>query len=128
MVKKFFYQVLLEAVEEAFTSLGEPVEQKIFCTLEKSFGIRRSEIPRRIEDFSAALEKIFGLGAVQLEISVVKRLHKKVLTEYKWNAPEWVVKELTFKEYVNIVKQNFERPNGKFDDSSKSGIEKAAKK
>lgn len=117
-----FYKVLLEAVEEAFSSLGELVEEKIFCTLEKSFGIRRSEIPYRIEDFSDALEKIFGLGAMHLEISVIKRLQKKVATEYKWDAPEWIVRELTFREYVNMVKQDFEQSNRKLGELSKSGI------
>jgi len=103
-----FHKVLLEAIEEALSSLGEPVEEKIFCTLEKSFGIRRSEIPCRIYDFASALEKIFGLGALQLEISVVKRLHKKGASEFNWVAPQWIVHELTFEEYVNLVKQDFE--------------------
>jgi hypothetical protein len=116
-----FYEVLLEAVEEAFSSLGEPVVEKIFCTLEKSFGIRRSEIPCRIEDFSDALEKIFGLGALQLEISVVKRLHIKGATEYKWAVPQWIVRELTFKEYVNMAKQDFEGQSEIFE-LSKSEI------
>jgi len=118
----FFYKVLFEAVEETFSSLGEFVEEKIFCTLEKSFGIRRSEIPYRIEDFSDALEKIFGLGARRLEISVIKCLHKKIATEYKWNAPEWIVPALTFSEYVNMVKQDFEQPNRKLGELSKREI------
>ena len=106
-----FHKVLLETIEEAFSSLGELVEAKIFCTLEKSFGIKRSEIPYRIEDFSDALEKIFGLGALYLEISVIKRLHIRFATEYKWDAPKWIVQELTFREYVNMLKQGFEKQN-----------------
>jgi|SRR5208282_2678272 len=115
-----FYKVLLEAVEEAFSSLGEPVAEKIFCTLEKSFGLKRSEIPFRIEAFSDALEKIFGLGAMLLEILVIKQLHKKAAIEFKWEAPQWVVQELTFREYVNMVKQNFEQSSRKLE-LSKSG-------
>ena len=118
-----FRKVLLEAIEEAFFSLGELVEAKIFCTLEKSFGISRSEIPYRIEDFSDALEKIFGLGARPLEISVIKHLHKKVAIEYGWAAPQWVVPELRFKEYINIMKQDFEQSNRKLGELSKNGIE-----
>jgi hypothetical protein len=95
-------QNVLEAIVEAFSSLGEPVEKKVFCTLEKSFGIRQREISYRIEEFSDALEIIFGLGAIPLEISVVRRLHKNVAAEYEWDAPEWVVSKLTFKEYVNF--------------------------
>ncbi len=117
-----FYNLLWEAVEEAFSSLGESVKEKIFCTLEKSFGIRRSEIPYRIEDFSDALEKIFGLGAIPLEILVIKRLHKKVATEYRWDAPKWIVPELTFREYVNMVKQNLEQSKGKLGELPENGI------
>jgi hypothetical protein len=108
-----FYKVLLEAVEETFSSLGEPVEEKIFCTLEKSFGLKRNEIPFRIEAFSDALEKIFGPGAMPLQISVIKRLHRKVASEYNWDAPQWIVSKLTFREYVNMVKKDFEQSNRK---------------
>jgi len=118
-----FRKVLLEAIEEAFFSLGELVEAKIFCTLEKSFGISRSEIPCRIEDFSDALEKIFGQGAKVLEISVIKHLHRKVAIEYGWVAPQWVVPELRFKEYINIMKQDFEQSNRKLGELSKNGME-----
>ena len=103
-----FYKVLLEAVEDAFSSLGESVGETIFFHLEKSFGIRRSEIPFRIDDFSDALEKIFGLGARHLEILVMKNLHAKVKIDYKWDLPKWIVPELTFKEYIRMMKQNFE--------------------
>jgi hypothetical protein len=123
-----FGQVLLEAVEEAFSSLGVPVEQKIFCTLEKTFGIRRSEVPHRIEDFSDAIEKIFGLGAVQLEILVKKRFRKKVLAEYKWDAPEWVVKELTFSEYINMVKRNLSNPAENLERHPRTESKKRAQK
>ena len=103
-----FNKVLLEAVEDAFSSLGESVGEAIFFHLEKSFGIRRSEIPFRIDDFSDALEKIFGLGARHLEILFMKNLRAKPKIEYKWELPKSIVPELTFKEYIHNVKQNFE--------------------
>ena len=123
-----FHELLLEALKEAFSSLGELVEEKIFCTLEKSFGIRRNEIPCRIEDFSDALEKIFGLGAIQLEISVVKRLHIKGATEYNWAVPQWIVRELTFKEYVNMVKRDFASQSEIFELSKSENKEQLIRK
>jgi hypothetical protein len=103
-----FYEVLSGAIDEAFSSLGESVREAIFFHSEKTFGIRRSEIPYRIDDFSDALERIFGLGARRLEILFMKNLHAKVGTVGKCGLPKWVVPELTFKEYVRMMKQSFE--------------------
>ncbi len=82
-----FYEVLSGAIDEAFSSLGESVREAIFFHPEKTFGIRRSEIPYRIDDFSDALERIFGLGARRLEILFMKNLHAKVGTVCKCGLP-----------------------------------------
>lgn len=98
-----FYDTLLEAIDEAFSSLGESSKTAIYLHLENSMGIRKQEIPLRIDDFQNALEKIFGSGARLLEILFVKNLHEKIKTTYKWDMPRWVVPELTFKEYLHLV-------------------------
>jgi hypothetical protein len=33
------------------------------------------------------------------------------VSEYKLDAPEWIVRDMTFREYVNVVKRNFEQSN-----------------
>lgn len=103
-----FCEILLEAIDEAFSSLGESIGEAMNFHLDKSFGISRREIPFRIDDFSDALEKIFGLGARHLEILIMKNLHAKAKVEYNWDLPKWVVPELTFKEYIRNVKRSFE--------------------
>jgi hypothetical protein len=108
-----FCEILLEAIDKAFSSLGESIGEAMYFHLEKTFGIRRREIPFRIDDFSDALERIFGLGARHLEILIMKNLHDKVKIEYKCDLPKWVVPELTFKEYVRNVKQSFEKQKRK---------------
>lgn len=103
-----FCDTLLEAIDEAFSSLGKSPKIAIYLHLENSMGIRKQEIPFRIDDFQNALEKIFGLGARLLEILIVKNLHEKIKTTYRWDMPRWVVPELTFQEYLHLIKMEFE--------------------
>jgi len=106
-VEGSFCNIVLEAIDEGLTSLGESSKKKIYFHLEKTFGIRKRQIPLRINDFSDALERIFGSSAKHLEILLIKRLHTKVQTRYKGDASKWVASELTFEEYVRIVKRSF---------------------
>jgi hypothetical protein len=108
IAEQSFCKMLLEAIDEAFSSLGESIGEAMYFHLEKTFGIRRSEIPFRIDDFSDTVERIFGLGSRHLEILIVKNLYAKARIEYKRDLPEWVVQELTFKEYIRSVKRSFE--------------------
>ena len=63
-----FEDVLLEAVDDAFSSLGENVKTSIYFHLEHKFIIPKQDILYRIDDFSDALERIFGMAAKHLEI------------------------------------------------------------
>ena len=111
-----FYDTLLEAIDEAFSSLGESPKTAIYFHLENSMGIKKREIPFRIDDFQNALEEIFGLGARLLEILFIKNLHEKIKTTYKWDMPRWVVPELTFQEYLHLVKTEFENSNARTEE------------
>jgi len=119
---KQFGQILLEAIDQALSSLGENAKESVYFHMERKSKITRQEIPNRIDDFSDSLERIFGLGARHLEIMFMKNLHAKVKTVYKMDTPTWVVPELTFNEYVRNVKQNFEeapQERGRNGDSHK---------
>ena len=112
--KPDFNEILLESIDEALSSLGEYVVTAIYFNMEKTFNIKRWEIPKRIKDFSDALEKIFGLGAKTLEILCMKKLHDKIgvtfkWPEYEWPLSKWIVTEMTFQEYVNCMRQNYEK-------------------
>jgi hypothetical protein len=106
-----FYDILLEAIDKSFLSLGEPVKTSIYLYLKNSMGIKKSEIPFRIDDFQNALEKLFGIGARHLEILVIKNLHEKIKIKYKGDMPRWVVPDLTFQEYIRLVKMTYENSN-----------------
>ena len=96
-----FENLLLEAVDEVFSSLGESAKQAIYFNLAKTFNINKQDIPYKIEEFANAIEKIFGLGAKFLEIQIMKSLYEKVGHSSKPFPKQDV---LVFTEYVDAVR------------------------
>jgi len=76
--KNNFSEILLAAVEESLSSLGDSPKQAILFHLEVSFKIKKENIPVNLTEFAKALEKIFGPGASYLEKLIVKRLYEKL--------------------------------------------------
>lgn len=103
MAKKAFEELLLEAIDDALSSLGESAKQSIYFHLENRFKVAKSDIPYKLEDFEDGLEKIFGLGAHFIEILIMKSLFKKIEQPLEWNEN----KELEFIEYVAAAKQSY---------------------
>ena len=105
---KKFDIVLLEAIDEAFSSLGEKAKSAVYSHLEKMFLIPKKDIPYRLEDFSDSLREIFGLASKHLEILIMKNLNIKMSCSYKWKGPSWLIPELTFRQYVELSRVHFE--------------------
>ena len=102
LLRRNFEKILLEAVDEQLTSLGESSKQALYFHLERGFNIKRQEIPKKTEAFVSAMEKIFGQGANYLEILIMKRLHEKIGYDVKVRSSN-----LTFIEYVEAAKQSY---------------------
>jgi len=102
LYRRDFEKLLLEAVDEQLTSLGESSKQALYFHLEKGFNIKKQEIPQKTEAFANAMEKIFGQGADYLEILIMRRLHSKIGLEVKLSAPN-----LTFIEYVEAAGRRY---------------------
>lgn len=98
-----FNQLLLEAIDEGLSKLGESSKQAIYFHLEKRFAIKKQEIPEKIEVFTDAIEKIFGLGANFLEILIMKRLYEKLGSSFEFYGDE----DFTFTEYVAVARRSF---------------------
>jgi uncharacterized membrane protein len=73
-----FSRILLSAVDESLSSLGESSKQAIFLHLESLFNIKREKIPANLTEFSKALEGILGPGASYLEKLIVSHLCRKL--------------------------------------------------
>lgn len=102
MPKRDFESLLLEAVDEGLSSLGESSKQAIYYHLEKSFNIKKQEIPTNVKVFAGALGKIFGPGADFIETLIVTRLDEKVEASAQWR----LSKELKLADYVDKAKRN----------------------
>ncbi len=101
MFESEFDTILLVAVDEALSALGDSVKQSVYFHLERSFHIRRDEIPSRLEAFTQAIESIFGIGADLIEILIMRKIHEKVGGVYKWNTTE----RFGLREYVAEAKR-----------------------
>jgi hypothetical protein len=102
--EKKFAVVLLDAIDVAFTALGQNVKTSIYFHLETKFGLPKQDIPDRVDDFTDALDRIFGQASQQLEILIMKNLNEKVNCNYEWVGPKWLVPDLTFEKYLKLVK------------------------
>jgi predicted RND superfamily exporter protein len=97
-----FDKLLLSAVDEALSSLGESAKQSIYFHIETS-NVTRNKIPENLQEFQAGLEKIFGVGARFIEILIMKNLYAKIGQPLIMEKSE----QLEFIEYVNTAKQSF---------------------
>ena len=96
-----FDKLLLSNIDKVLNLLGPECKQKIYQHLHNNYNIEKEEIPRRIEEFSDALETIFGTSTRILEINIMKMLHQSTPeTEYVEINPD-----LTFSEYVKKLRR-----------------------
>jgi hypothetical protein len=73
-----FKRVLLAAIDQGLSSLGESPKEAIFFHLESSFQLKKEDIPLNLTEFKQALERIFGPGAPYLEKLILKSLYERL--------------------------------------------------
>ena len=100
-----FDRILTEAIDNAFSSLGNSAKQAIYFHLKDRFKITRNDIPNRLGDFDDGLEKIFGSGARFLEILIMKNLYERIGQPLEWDES----KELAFIDYVNVAEHSYRK-------------------
>jgi len=103
-----FEEVLLESVDEGLSLLGESAKQAVYFHLEKEFKLNKKDIPYKIEDFTEAMENIFGVGAKVLEIRIMKNLFKNMGYPFPYFRPR-AQKYLEFTKYIESARVNKNR-------------------
>ena len=101
-------QLLIEAIEEVLSFLGEPVKNQVFAQLEKDFSITRVTLPERTEDFSKFLYRFFGSHARLVEIDCMKAFYSKIKENpniVKTNLV-FLAEDFTLSSYVNKFKKS----------------------
>jgi len=107
LVEPEFDVLLFEAIDEALSALGDSIMQTVYFHVERSFHIKKHEIPYRLGAFTEALENIFGVGANFIEILIMKKLHEKVDAHFMWNESEG----FGLVQYVSEAKRVFQKRN-----------------
>jgi hypothetical protein len=92
----FFENELGQAIDDILTGLGVGSKQAIYRHLKNHYGIDQDEIHNQIEDFTKAIEQIFGSVAKLIEIKIIERLHVK-FDDFSYSPKK---EELDFVKYV----------------------------
>ena len=96
-----FKKLVLEAVDDGLSLLGECSKQALFSYLDSTFKIKKQDIPEKIEEFTNAIERIFGNGAKLLEIEILRQLCKKVEHNFEYPSKR---NDSFFIDYVEAVR------------------------
>jgi hypothetical protein len=89
-------RMLVEALNESFaTILGEIPKRTVYDILEKKHAIAVNRIPERLNEFTTALETLFGVMPSKAIVRIiVKRLYSKLGLTYverpDWRLPDYV--------------------------------------
>ena len=105
-----FEAIVIEAVDEVFSSIGHSCKQAIYFQLENTFKIEKQEIPLKIEDFANAIEQVFGIGAKFIEMKIIEVLHEKTQNFMYFPKKE----DLVFTEYMASLRRFFITANFEF--------------
>jgi len=100
-----FEKLLVEAIDENLSSLGESPKQAILFHLENTFNIKKQEISNNIAGFDDALQKTFGPGACFLETLIINKLCEKAYLIFKGLPRE----EAGFSETLMAVRRLMEK-------------------
>lgn len=95
-------KIILDAVDEGLKTLGESGKQAIFFHLERTYSIKKSDIPKKPDAFAEGLEKIFGGGATVIQKIILENLYSKLGLKYEDRD------DYSFTDYLNDIKSGKE--------------------
>ena len=94
-----FRDILLQSVDDALLLPGEIVRAAIYDRVERSYQLRREEIPEKLELFDKALRDLLAAGGEVLERLIAKNLYRRL--DLNFNQHEnW-----TLLDYVDETKK-----------------------
>lgn len=101
-----FKRYLLEAIDESMVHiLGETATQAIYFHLEHNEQMKREDIPDNLEKFVSALERIFSVGALVIEKTIMENLYSRLSFKNKKLSLRYETKEqFNFIDYINELR------------------------
>ena len=115
-----FDRMLVESLNESFaTILGEIPKKTVYDILEKKHNIAANRIPERLNEFTTALETLFGVTPSKAIMRIiVKTLYSKLGLTYverpDWRLPDYVNEAKSRRTLFNDPAElslMFERPD-----------------
>jgi len=108
MAQNEFDKVLLGSIEEGLKSvLGEAAAEMILLHFERSKGLEREKIPRRIEFFADVLRCVLGISSILVGNFIVRTLCSKLGLQFQ-NKEGY-----DFAAYTEDVRNNFVASEGR---------------
>jgi len=92
-------EVLLQAIDQGLAIPGEIVRAAIYERIERSYQLKREEIPEKLETFHLALQDLLGGAARVMEKLIAKNLYRGLGLNFTEHANWSIV------DYVNHAKK-----------------------
>jgi len=101
-----FKRYLLEAIDESMVHiLGETATQAIYFHLEHNEQMKLEDIPDNLEKFVSALERVFSVGALVIEKTIMENLYSRLSFKNKKLSLRYETKEqFNFIDYINELR------------------------
>lgn len=90
---------LLQATDHGLLALGEIASESVYNRIEKTHGVRREEIPQKLDIFHKALVDLLGAGASVVEKLIAKNLYSRLGLNFGYHE-DW-----TLVTYVNYARK-----------------------
>lgn len=95
-----FEEALLEAVDESLLALlGETGAATMYFHIKRVSSLEKSEMPRKLKEFSLAIATIFKDSAPAVETPILRKLCEKLAMDYE------SVKDLQFRAALETIRQ-----------------------
>ncbi|MBI2184293.1 MAG: hypothetical protein HYU39_04955 [Thaumarchaeota archaeon] len=106
--RKAFNKIVVEAINEGLSSLGEPFREVVLFHVRKFSGISDEDLPDRLDQFHQALFAIFGAGSLKLEMVILDRLFSKLDLPFdSKRASEFAIKVAEAKRLAALFQHPF---------------------
>ena len=102
-----FNNLLVEAIDDVLTSLGEPVKNQLYIRLEEDFSVQKNQIPEQIFLFSEFLIRTFGPSASFVQIKIMKAFNAKLAKQVAHSLqPITLFDDFSFVSYIQEMRDN----------------------
>lgn len=72
--EKTFEELIVEVIDQVMLSLDPRVKKSFYNILKTDYNLDKNDIPYRIGDFVNALEEVYGISALLIEVAILKKV------------------------------------------------------